>query len=149
MSTNATAKGRPNMTGAKFCTWVNTHLLPNAELPPGCPLQIQPRTAIKWLHHLGFRPQSHKKSIYIDGHERADVVEYRKLYLREITILSSTHLRTIVPALESVRLDTIRKYFRKCREYMQAYREGNTGGSGVEKAVQKYKSHRRVFGNVG
>ena len=90
--TNATAKGRPNMTGAKFCTWVNTHLLPNAELPPGCPLQIQPRTSIKWLHHLGFRPQSHKKSIYIDGHERADVVEYRKLYLRKITILSSTHL---------------------------------------------------------
>ena len=48
--------------------------------------------------------------------------------------------RTIVPALESVRLDTIRKYFRKCREYMQAYREGNAGGSDVEKGVQKYKS---------
>ena len=56
--------------------------------------------------------------------------------------------RTVIPALESVRLDTIRKYFRKCREYMQAYREGNTGGSTVEKAVQKYKSHRRVFGHV-
>ena len=56
--------------------------------------------------------------------------------------------RTIIPALESVRLDTIRKYFRKCREYMQAYREGNVGGSEVEKAVQKYKSHRRVFGIV-
>ena len=56
--------------------------------------------------------------------------------------------RTIVPALESVRLDTIRKYFIKCREYMQAYWEGNTGGSTVEKAVQKSKSHRRFFGNV-
>ena len=31
---------------------------------------------------------------------------------------------TIIPALEFVKLDTIRKYFRKCREYMQAYREG-------------------------
>ena len=30
---------------------------------------------------------------------------------------------------------------------LQAYREGNAGGS-VEKAVQKYKSHRRIFGNV-
>ena len=29
--------------------------------------------------------------------------------------------RTIITALESVQLDTIRKYFRKCREYMQAY----------------------------
>ena len=59
---NSTIKGKPNMTGAKFCTWVNTHLLPNAQLPPGCPQQIQTRTAIKWLHHLGFRPQSHKKA---------------------------------------------------------------------------------------
>ena len=31
---------------------------------------------------------------------------------------------------------------------MQAYREGNTGGSTAEKAVQKYKSHRRLFGHV-
>ena len=56
--------------------------------------------------------------------------------------------RTIVPALQSVRIDTIRKYFRKCREYMQAYREGNSGGKDVEKAVKFYKSHRRVFGRV-
>ena len=57
---NATVKGKPNMTGSKFCAWVNSDLLPNAELQPGCQQQIQPRTAIKWLHHLGFRPQSHK-----------------------------------------------------------------------------------------
>ena len=80
------------MTSAKFCSWVNTHLLPTSEIPPGCPQQIQPRTAVKWLHNLGFRPQSLKKSIYIDGHERDDVIEYRKLYLRKLDILSSTHL---------------------------------------------------------
>ena len=33
--------------------------------------------------------------------------------------------RTIVPAIESVWLDTIHKHFRKCKQYMQAYREGN------------------------
>ena len=33
-----------------------------------------------------------KKNIYIDGHERDDVIEYRKLYLRKLDILSSTHL---------------------------------------------------------
>ena len=43
--------------------------------------------------------------------------------------------RTIIPALESVRLDTIRKYFRKCREYMQAYREGKSGRSDVESTI--------------
>ena len=47
--------------------------------------------------------------------------------------------QTVIPALESVRLDMIHKYLRKCREYMQAYREGKAGGSGVETAVQKYK----------
>ena len=49
-------------------------------------------TAVKWSYHLGFRPQSHKKSVYIDGHKQDDVVEYRKLYLRKLDILSSTHL---------------------------------------------------------
>jgi hypothetical protein len=29
---------------------------------------------------------------------------------------------------------------------MQAYQEGNTGGSDVEQAIQKYKSHRHVLG---
>ena len=56
--------------------------------------------------------------------------------------------RTVIPALESVSIDTIRKYYRKCREYMQAYKEGKTGRSDVETTVQKYTSHRRVFGNV-
>ena len=31
---------------------------------------------------------------------------------------------------------------------MEAYREGKAGGSDVEMAVQKCKSHRHVFGNV-
>ena len=56
--------------------------------------------------------------------------------------------QTIIPALESVQVDTIRKYFRKCREYMQAYQEGKSGGASVESAVHLYKSHRCVFGNV-
>ena len=80
------------MTGAKICTWVNARLLSGVELPLGYHQQIQPPTATKWLNHLRFRPQSHKKSIYIDGHERNDVVEYRKLYLKKLDIVSSTHL---------------------------------------------------------
>ena len=77
---NATLKGKPNMTGTTFSAWVNTDLLPTAELSTGFPTLIQPRTAIKWLHRLGFQPQSHKKSIYIDGHEREDVIDYRKIF---------------------------------------------------------------------
>ena len=80
------------MTLAMFCEWVNTHLLPESELPPGFPKEIHDCNGRKWLNHLGFHPQSYKKGIYIDGHEGSDVVEYLKMYLRKIDILSSTHL---------------------------------------------------------
>ena len=40
------------------------------------------------------------------------------------------------------------KYFRRCWEYMQAYREGNSGGKDVEKAVKLCKSHRHAFGPI-
>ena len=55
--------------------------------------------------------------------------------------------KTIDPALNSVSTDTIRKYFRKAREYMKAYREGITDGVNVVKALKSYKSHQRVYGH--
>ena len=54
-------------------------------------------------------------------------------------------LRRVVPdALDSVSLDTIRKYFRKCRNYNLAYREGEMTGKDADIKVKEYKSHRRV-----
>jgi len=44
------------------------------------------------LHKLGFEKLNSKKGVYIDGHERSDVVEYRKLYLRKLEILSTSHV---------------------------------------------------------
>jgi hypothetical protein len=35
-------------------------------------------TARQFLHKEGFRFTEHKKSLYYDGHERPDVVEYRQ-----------------------------------------------------------------------
>ena len=35
-------------------------------------------TAHRWLHREGFKYTEHKKSLYFDGHERPDVVEYRQ-----------------------------------------------------------------------
>ena len=51
--------------------------------------------------------------------------------------------RTISPALEIVPVDTIRKYFRKSRNYMHAYREGFTGYQTNDK-FKVYTSHRKV-----
>ena len=49
---------------------------------------------------------------------------------------------TIYLALDSVKTETIRKYLRKAREYMKAYREGITDGVKVVEALKTYKSDR-------
>ena len=69
-----------------------------------------------------------------------------KRYCRAYTNFTLVKLRQILnPALESVSTDLIRKYFRKAKDYEKAYSEGLKAGREVEKAVKKYKSHRRVF----
>ena len=47
--------------------------------------------------------------------------------------------------LASVDFETIRKYFRKCHEYMQAYRDGNAGCDELESAVKQYKLHHHIW----
>jgi hypothetical protein len=69
-----------------------------------------------------------------------------KRYCRAHSNFTLAKLReTINPALDSVSVDLIRKFFRKVREYERAYVEGNKAGKEVEAAVKQYKSHRRVF----
>ena len=63
-------QGEANMTAKSFCQWVNDQLLPSRDLPPNLPRAISVCTATRWLHQLGYRPQSHKKGAYVDGHER-------------------------------------------------------------------------------
>lgn len=75
----------------------------------------------------------------------AQAKRYSKAYCK----YNLTGLRTIVvPALESVPLESIQKHFRKVRHYMYGYLEGLPGGSDLEKLVKKYKkeiqSHRRI-----
>ena len=79
------------MTANDFAGWVNSTLLSKArETHPNLP-NITNRTAVRWLHILGFDIMSSKKGVYIDGHERNDVVDYRKIYLRRLEIISSCH----------------------------------------------------------
>lgn len=80
----ANIKGQPNMRISDFCTWVNTDLLPNSTLEPGFPRRIGLETARKWLHVLGFEFITPKKGSFVDGHEREDVVVYRKKFLRKM-----------------------------------------------------------------
>ena len=87
---NSSVKGRPNMTAADLHTWVISAFLPQDH--PQVPSSISERITIRWLHQLGFEPVFTKKGVYIDGHEHSDAVEYRKLYLRKLEILESTHV---------------------------------------------------------
>jgi len=41
-------------------------------------------TARRWLQRMGFTYKQFHKSIYVDGHERDDVVEYRTEFLSKM-----------------------------------------------------------------
>ena len=84
---HANVKGQPNLTVRMFCQWVNDDLLPNETLEPGFPRKISVETARKWMHELGFEVVTKKKGTFVDGHEREDVVEYRKTFLRKMAAL--------------------------------------------------------------
>lgn len=88
---NANVKGKPNLTTASFCRWINEDLLPNASLPPGFPRRVSVETARRWMHEMGFETLSVTKGMFFDGHERPDVVEQRKVFLEEMVTVGFLH----------------------------------------------------------
>ena len=92
---NAAKKGASNLTAGSFCQWVNEELLPNATLEPGFPRKVGVETARKWMHEMGFQVLTSKKGSFVDGHERPDVVEYRKRFLRRMVGLGFLNLENV------------------------------------------------------
>jgi hypothetical protein len=41
-------------------------------------------TVWRWTHLHGFKHDSRKKSFYVDGHERDDVVDYGRVFLSKV-----------------------------------------------------------------
>ncbi|EDR04366.1 uncharacterized protein LACBIDRAFT_330618 [Laccaria bicolor S238N-H82] len=64
------------VTPKKLQVAVNTVILPALDITPKKP--IGTRTARRWLIKLGWRYTQVKKGVYMDGHERDDVVKYRQ-----------------------------------------------------------------------
>ena len=79
------------MTAGKFCQYVNDELLPSHVLPANISGTIYLRTVNRWLHHLGFISESHKKGSYVDGHEREEVVKSRREFLKVLSDLKASH----------------------------------------------------------
>jgi hypothetical protein len=71
-------------TPATFQTMLRERLLdevslefPELEVPESVSFE----TARNWMHYLGYKPELKKKGFYVDGHERADVVQHRREYV--------------------------------------------------------------------
>jgi hypothetical protein len=64
-----------SVTPMKFREGINTEILSSLGISPKQP--ISERTARRWLVRLGYRRTMIKKGVYMDGHERPDVVQYR------------------------------------------------------------------------
>ena len=58
-------------------------------------VEISCETARRWLHYLGFDMSNHQKGVFFDGHDRDDVVTYRKDLLEQLAKFDET---TITPS---------------------------------------------------
>ena len=65
-----------SVTSSGFCRALNVLILPQLGIALKKPLSNC--TARRWLYKLGFRRKPLSKGVYMDGHERPDVVEYRE-----------------------------------------------------------------------
>ena len=63
------------VTPKRFHHSLNTEILPTLGYPPT--KTLSERTARRWLIKLGWRRTMLKKGVYMDGHERPDVIDYR------------------------------------------------------------------------
>ena len=69
-------------TPKKFARFVCDTLLPETIGAVG--KRISDRTAERWMKALGYKYGAWKKGVYVDGHEREDVVIYRKVFLERM-----------------------------------------------------------------
>ena len=97
-----------DVTPRRFQDALNNQILPALNIELKKPLCE--RTARRWLIKLGWRMTRIRKGVYLDGHEREDVVKYRneeflprmKQYEARMTryVLDGNTLKAIEPTLE-------------------------------------------------
>ncbi|KAF8584145.1 hypothetical protein K439DRAFT_1616933 [Ramaria rubella] len=72
-----------DITPLTFMKQVNTVILPSLRVH-GKKSAICETTSHNWLIKLGYQSREAKKGLYIDGHEHPDVIESRRVFLKEI-----------------------------------------------------------------
>ena len=68
---------------AEFTEHVNHQILPNL----GSTKVISGKTAIRWMQRLGLQYSEARKGMFVDGHERPDILEYRTIFLKRMADL--------------------------------------------------------------
>ncbi|CAB1105158.1 unnamed protein product [Ectocarpus sp. CCAP 1310/34] len=96
-------KGQPRFRVADFQRWVNTVCLKEEFAGGG---GICRSTAHVWIAQLGFRWRRHGKCVYVDGHNRPDVVQARRLYTEKMFVMR--RLMSIPEKVETVVMVKVR-----------------------------------------
>jgi hypothetical protein len=96
--------------------------------------------------------RGHKVIFYPKFHCELNFIEMfwgaAKKYARENCDYTFKSLEKTIPlALNSVSLESIRKYAQRAWRFMDAYRKGLTGVEALY-TVKKYKSHRKIPNNI-
>jgi len=102
------AQGYFVLTAPRFHRWVNAVLLKQA-FPDGNK-RISLSTAKAWLQKLGFTWERKTKTVYIDGHERPDVVEARRVFCNRIVGLCDFMMEYVGPDCEEHEPEFLRLY---------------------------------------
>jgi len=105
-----------SITPNKFMHALNKTILPSLGMSPSKPLCE--RTARRWLVKLGWTRTILRKGVYMDGHEHADVVEYReKIFLptmkefeHRMARYEGAELKRIEPTLQPGEKELITKF---------------------------------------
>jgi hypothetical protein len=77
-------KQRPDIKNSCNATDIHTLFTASDNVPRGRRAIIRARMARRWLNRLGFRWKDIKKGVFIDGHERKDVIQHRETFLHTL-----------------------------------------------------------------
>ncbi|KAF4702763.1 hypothetical protein FOZ63_023863, partial [Perkinsus olseni] len=80
--------GKNRLTVAAAAEWVNSRLGLEGDAT------YSERTVGLWMHYLGFKLHTVKKTLYVDGHERPDVVADRARLAEELAGVDAELMRS-------------------------------------------------------
>jgi hypothetical protein len=73
---------RSDVSVKKFKEYIENEVFPEIGIEEKKTISV--KTVQVWLKKLGWYHQKHHKDIYYDGHEREDVIKYRKIFLSQM-----------------------------------------------------------------